>query len=218
MYSFFLNGILLPVTPSKLQLKISNKNSTMTLIDMGEINLLKTPGLTDIDFEVLLPHTKYPFATYPNDKYMPIPYYLNMFEALKFDKNPIRFLVTRISATGKMLYDNNLLVSIEDYTIVDDVKEGFDVTVNIKLKQYRSFQTAYWTEEVNDRTEVTVQEERPVDADIENVMSHEVVEGDTLWAICKKYLGDGSRCYEIAELNNIVDADKIYPGQVIMFE
>lgn len=218
MYSFYLNRILLPVTPSKLQVKISNKNSTMTLINMGEINLLKTPGLTDIDFEVMLPHTKYPFANYPNNIYMPIPYYLNMFEALKYDKNPISFKVTRVSATGELLYDTEFSVSIEDYAIIEDVKEGLDVTVSIKLKQYRTFNTNVYIEEVGGRPEVTVQQQRPIDSTMKNVTSHQVIKGDTLWSICKKYLGDGSKCYDIAKLNNIANPDKIYPGQVIRFE
>lgn len=42
-----------------------------------------------------------------------------------------------------------------------------------------------------------------------------VEKGDNLWNIAKKFLGDGSKCYQIARLNNISDANKIYPGQVI---
>ena len=59
-YYFYLGKTLLPVAPQKLQLKIKGANKTYTLINDGEINVLKTPGLTDIEFDALLPNVKYP--------------------------------------------------------------------------------------------------------------------------------------------------------------
>jgi len=44
-----------------------------------------------------------------------------------------------------------------------------------------------------------------------------IQKGDTLWAISKKYLGDGSKYTRIFEDNRevIKDPDLIYPGQKI---
>ena len=61
-YDFYLDKCLLPVSPQKLQIKINNANTTVTLINEGEVNLLKTAKLTDIEFECLIPQVKYPFA------------------------------------------------------------------------------------------------------------------------------------------------------------
>jgi len=46
---------------------------------------------------------------------------------------------------------------------------------------------------------------------------HTVVKGDTLWAISKKYYGNGSRYPEIFEANKpmLKHPDKIYVGQVL---
>ncbi|HHL42991.1 MAG TPA: peptidoglycan-binding protein LysM [Hellea balneolensis] len=46
---------------------------------------------------------------------------------------------------------------------------------------------------------------------------HEVVSGDTLWAISKKYYGKGSRYMEIYEANRpmLSHPDKIYVGQML---
>ena len=63
-YYFYMGKMLCPVAPSKLQLKIQNENKTLTLINEGEVNILKKAGLTDISFDLLLPNVKYPFATY----------------------------------------------------------------------------------------------------------------------------------------------------------
>jgi len=51
----------------------------------------------------------------------------------------------------------------------------------------------------------------------EEPVFHTVAEGDTLWAIAEKTLGNGSRYPEIFEANKpmLTDPDKIYPGQVL---
>ncbi|GAA3033522.1 LysM peptidoglycan-binding domain-containing protein [Gordonia defluvii] len=45
--------------------------------------------------------------------------------------------------------------------------------------------------------------------------TYTVVEGDTLWAIAERFLGDGNRYPEIAKFNNIANPDLINVGQVV---
>ncbi len=74
MYDFYLDGVLLPVAPGELKISIANQNSSYVLIDQGEINLLKRAGLTEIEFECLLPQVHYPFAVYAGG-FKPAVYY-----------------------------------------------------------------------------------------------------------------------------------------------
>jgi len=128
MYTMFLNDVQMPVTPGKLQLKIKGKNKTLTLVNDGDVNFLKLPGLTEISVEVLLPMLKaYSFANYP-EGYRPPHYYLGLFEKAVVEKTPVWFKVTRMSPDGKrLLFDTNMKVSIESYDIVEDANEGLDV-------------------------------------------------------------------------------------------
>ena len=61
-YKLYLDGVLFPVAPSKVTVKINNQNETVTLINEGEANILKAAGLSDVEFDLLLPNTEYPFA------------------------------------------------------------------------------------------------------------------------------------------------------------
>ena len=66
MYYIYLDKLLLPVTPSKLTIKTKNKNKTLIEINEGEINIFKKAGLTEIEFDAMIPNVKYPFAVYKN--------------------------------------------------------------------------------------------------------------------------------------------------------
>ena len=140
MYYFYLDKVLLPVAPEKLQLKINNNNKTLTLINNGEINILKDAKLTDISFEILLPNSKYPFAMYKDGFKKPI-YYLDKLEKLKISKKPFQFIVSRKMPTNAVLFDTNMQVSLEDYKITEEAKQGFDIKVSVNLKQYKQYST-----------------------------------------------------------------------------
>lgn len=93
-YDFYLGRCLLPITPSKLTVQINNANETVTLIDEGEINILKQAGLTEIEFECSIPQVQYPFAVYPAG-FKDANYFLDYFEALKTSGKPFQFIVCR---------------------------------------------------------------------------------------------------------------------------
>lgn len=163
-YDFYLKKCLLPIAPDKLQIKINNANETLTLINEGEINILKTAELTDVEFECRIPQVKYPFATYKSG-FKGASYFLDYFESLKVDKKPFQFIVSRTMPNGKVLFSTNMKVSMEDYKITEQAKDGFDLTVKIKLKQYRD----YGTKTVNikiaaSKPKATVQETRSTES------------------------------------------------------
>lgn len=49
-YKMYIDGVVMPITPSKVKADINNRNETVNLIDGSEILILKSPGLTDICF------------------------------------------------------------------------------------------------------------------------------------------------------------------------
>lgn len=49
-YDFYIDDLLLPYIPAKINTKIKNKNKVVTLLNGEELNLLKKPGLTEFNF------------------------------------------------------------------------------------------------------------------------------------------------------------------------
>lgn len=202
-YKVFLDGVLLPITPSKIKTKINNKNDTIDLINEGEVNIIKSPGLTDIEFECILPQTKYPFAMYLDGKFKSAIYYLNKLEKLKKGKKKFQFIVTRRNPKNKKLFDTNITVTLEDYTIEEDAENGFDVVVSINLKQYRDFKikTVKVKKSKSKKKKAKKKTTRSSNKTNGNYM---VKKGDCLWNIAKKKLGNASRYKEIYKLNKDV--------------
>jgi len=225
-YDFYFDRVLFPIPPGRLQTRINGQNKTVSLINDGEINILKKAGLTDVSFALQLPNISYPFSRY-EDGFKSASYYLDVIENLKTrtDKNgaflPFQFIVSRVMPNGKILYDTNIKVSLEDYRIRDDADNGFDVLVEVNLKQYRDYGTKIIRVDPptieQSAAQAVVEPERAAERAPAQA-THTVVRGDTLWAIAKKHLGDGNRWREIYEANNdlIRNPNLIYPGQVFV--
>ena len=219
-YDFYLNKCLLPVAPPKLSVKINHANETVTLINEGEINILKKAELTDIEFECRIPQEKYPFAVYKSG-FKGADYFLDYFESLKTSKKPFQFIVCRKRPTGKRLFDTNIKVSMEDYKITEDAKNGFDVLVKIKLKQWRDYGTKTVNISFNmekPKASVEPQREATTSPAPATAQTYTVVKGDCLWNIAKKFYGNGSKYSIIYNANKSViggNPNLIYPGQVL---
>lgn len=216
MYSFFIDGMELPIAPQKLTVKIKGNNKTLTLINEGDINFLRAPGLTEITFDAVLPMLgQYSFA----NGYRRPDSYLNKLESLMTDKEPFRFLVSRVAPSGRLLYDTNMKVGLENYTVTEDATKGPDVTVSITLKQYISYSTKTVTvvKPKPEKKPVVQQKKKRETSSAPKVKTYTVKSGDCLWNIAKKYYGNGAQYTKIYNANKgkIKNPNLIYPGQVL---
>ena len=216
MYSFFIDGMELPIAPQKLTVKIKGNNKTLTLINEGDINFLRAPGLTEITFDAVLPMLgQYSFA----NGYRRPDSYLNKLESLMTDKESFRFLVSRVAPSGRLLYDTNMKVSLENYTVTEDATKGPDVTVSITLKQYISYSTKTVTvvKPKPEKKPVVQQKKKRETSSAPKVKTYTVKSGDCLWNIAKKYYGNGAQYTKIYNANKgkIKNPNLIYPGQVL---
>lgn len=217
MYRFYFGDLELPVTPGKITTKIKGSNKTLSLINENEINILRAPGLTEITFEITLPMLgQYNFST----NYRQPDYYLGAFERLMVEKKPFRLIISRVSPSGKLLYDTNLKVSLENYTITEDAAQGPDVLVAVTLKQYIDYATKIVKvikPEEQSRAIASIQKKRDSDS-APRAKTYTVKSGDCLWAIAKKFYDEGSMYTKIYDANKdkIKNPNLIYSGQVLV--
>ncbi|MBZ4460238.1 LysM peptidoglycan-binding domain-containing protein, partial [Clostridioides difficile] len=132
---------------------------------------------------------------------------------------------------GKVLFNTNIKVSLEEYAISEDADNGSDTKVAIKLKQYRDYSTKKLvpaqpkTTNETGRPNVKIEPKRVDSVNAPNAKTYTVKAGDSLWSICQKQLGNGSLYKKVYELNkSMMDkANKgkkvpkytIYKGQVL---
>ena len=197
-----------PVAPAKMTMKIKNQNKTINLINDGEVNLIKSPGLTEITIdELLIPALqKYPFAVYDNNKFHTVRYYLKKLKKWKKSKKPVKFKMLRCSQNReneKLMWDTKMYVTIENYEIIEDAeRDGCDVKIKLNMKEYK-----YWgakklvkkkTSNSNSKATGTLKRARKSKS---SATEYVVKKGDCLITIARKQLNDGSKWKKIYELN-----------------
>lgn len=222
-YIFYLDGILVPITPASITTKINNKNKVITLINDGDFNILKEEGLKEFTFDMCLPAYKYPFA---RGVLLPINYYLNMLSFLKNSKKPFRFIVIREGAVGSSGYNTTILVSLENYEIKEDAGNGRDVVVSVTLKEYKNVNSTLFkyvnigAQAIGAALSVAtfISTKTRDSSSKKSQRTYKVKEGDTLYIIAKKELGDANKCNFLKELNKLNSIHDIRVGQVIRLE
>ena len=211
-YGFYIDGVLFPVTPSKFNIKINNKNKTIILINDGEVNLLKSPGLSDIEVEkLILPlFQKYPFAMYENDEFQPANYYLDKLEKWKKSKKAHTLVLSRTSPNGNtLLFDTTMDVSIEDYEISEDAEtDGQDICVKLSMKEWVKWGSKKLViknkkSKKSKKTGKTqkVAKVKKSRTETKTKKTYVIKKGDSLRRIAKKELGSETKWKEIYSLN-----------------
>lgn len=215
MYEVYLDDVRLPITPSKIQMKYGNQNKTVNLINGEEFNIIRPPGLCEISFDAVIPQADYPFANW--DGVDDAEEFLDRLRELKEDQSEFEFIIIREGFGGQGFFDTNLDVTLEDYKVSDDAKEGVDLAVSINLKEYNHYGTKIMNFTIVPEQPPQVTQEEPPRQEPEPAKTYTVQSRDCLWKIAKKALGDGSRWPEIHSLNTdkISNPDLIYPGQVL---
>ncbi len=216
MYKMYLGindgeeGFILPVLPEKIEINEDGDNETFNVINLGEVNTINKPKLSEISFESYFPLNRGPYVS--SEELFSPSFYINKIREWRDKKQKIRFIFTG----GSPLELNDLFI-IESFKLSEKGGEVGDIYYSIELKRYIPYaakKVVIVTKQNTKNKTAAVKAKPPRPVEKSKQKTHTVVSGDTLWHIAKRYLGDGARYPEIAKLNNIKNPNLIYPGQV----
>lgn len=194
-----------PITPSELSIKVGSNNKVVSLINEGDINILKSPSLIEVEFDARFPMRKYPYSR----EVAGFQTYFDKFKMLKEDKKPFYFVVARSTPNGISTWDTDLYMALEEMTLEESADEGDDVIISFKLKQYKDYGVKVLNKPTTTPTTTsTSATKRPADNNTGKNQDYTVKSGDTLWGIAKRFYGNGAKYTTIYNANKAaIEAD-----------
>lgn len=222
MYKMYLaindgeEGFILPVLPEKIEMDEGGDNKTYNIINIGEVNVINLPKLTKISFQSYFPLNSGPYVS--SEGLFTPSFYINKIQEWRKKCKKIRFIFTGgpLDSVLNTCAEINNVFSIENFKYEEHGGEVGDIYYSLELKKYKSY-AAKKVDMKRDTsgTVATLLKTETREDNAPESQKYTVVEGDTLWHIAKRYLGDGNKYGEIATLNNISNPDRIYVGQVL---
>ena len=201
------NKFLLPVKPSEFTVTVSNKNTTVNVLKLGDINLIGNTGLREITLSSFFPAQDYNFSNNA-DRKKPL-FYVGQIEVWIKLGIPIRVIIT----SGIL----NMLCTIESFSYSEQDATG-DIYYTIALKEYKKIKIRNVGNGENVGVATSQTSARAVqDANTNRGSTYTVKSGDCLWKIAKQFYGDGSKYMKIfnANTDKLKSPDIIRTGQVL---
>lgn len=190
--------LVLPVTPQAYDIEHGRKANSLTMHQVGAVNLPGPAVLLDEEIECLLPAVDRPFNQ-PGAALNPF-VYLEQLEKWSDAGTVLRFIISDTPVNAAVI-----LGPIR-YREQDGTN---DISCTIPLRGYRQL-TAETVESA-----ATGNAARAVEAPPERPETYTVQAGDTLSGICRKVYGDASLYGKLAAANGIANPNLIRAGQVL---
>lgn len=200
--------INIPVLPAKLNVSSPGKNERVTVLELGEVLLLRKKGLRILSWESFFPVSKAPYTVGQIRDPVSI---VQAIQKARDQKSPVRFLIT-----GTDL-DCNFRMGIDSFEYEERSGELGDLYYTIKLYEWKDISPKRIVlPEKKEEPAKTQEPERPGKPE-QTSKTYTVKPGDCLWNIAKAIYGKGSDYTKIYNANKGVigsNPNLIYAGQV----
>lgn len=213
---FFQQGstvIRLPTNPEKIEKTSTQANEKYEVFGVGQIAVpthleLAEYSLKEIEFPHIASHYVETSGSFKGPDY-----YEDLFNTWRAGSTPVRFI-----ARNGITADINTLVLIEECNPSETAGEEGDKYFDFTLLEYRDF--GFKSVAVSSTSAKTVAKAASAPKITKNPKAQKtytVKAGDTLWAIAKKFYGNGSKYLTIYNANRskIKNPSLLHPGQVL---
>lgn len=193
--------IQLPINPELYESSEGMGNSTVNVSELGEVNILGKPKLSEITLTSFFPNQYYTFCEYRD--ILPPEDYVALIQKF-MRKGQVRLLITGTSI-NKIYYIENFTHGRRDGTGDIYYTISFKEFKKIKLKNIQGNDDSYIL--TNSRPSTSIGFKIPP--------TYTVKVNDTLWSIARRFYGDGSKYTYLMKLNGIKNPDSIMVGKVL---
>ncbi len=197
----------LPVLPEKITVKGSLQGNEKTVLELGNVNLLKSEKLKTISFNSFFPTAKMPSVT-ARKLFEPL-WYVKKIKGLMKDKKPFRFVMI-----GNDL-DINTQMTVDSFEYSESYGAVGDLDYKLTLKEWVDYSPRKVTirQETATSAPVAVTESKtssgtpPSAPKDDKSATYTVKRGDCLWSICQQIYGNGNLYAKFYEANKaVIDA------------
>lgn len=204
-------GFQIPVNPGSIEISDGGKSTSYDVIGIGEINVIKSPALTEYQFSSFFPSLTARQAHSSDNRVIKVvdPFvqaelqlapreYVNYLIKWMASKRPIRFIFTGAS------FDINVAATIESFEWKEIAGSSGDIEYSLKLKKYVFYAAKrVLTEKAKNSVKNSAKSRLN---DKQTPKTYTLRGEDTLWKVAKTQLGNGDRWREIQKLNGFTDA------------
>lgn len=201
--------ITLPVLPAKLKVTSPGNNEKATVLELGDILILRKKGLRTIAWDCFFPVNDAPYVTGRITDPVSI---VKAIQKARDQDTPVRFLITGTDM------DVNIRMGVETFDYEERAGEVGDLYYSIKLSEWKDYSPRRITLPAEPAKPAQTQEPaRTGEPEAAAAKTYTVKAGDCLWNIAKALYGKGSDYTKIYNANKGTigsNPNLIYPGQV----
>jgi hypothetical protein len=196
---------IFPVNPEEISIRRDRQFETVNILPLGEIDVPQQEKVREISFSSFFPklHDDRYCGCGGESKHPDPQDAMNRLTAIMNGKTPVRLIISDTAV--------NVLAFLSAHNSTFHGGEPGDVYFDVTFRTYRDLKV---------KTAGTGASGTPARPDHRPVPKvYAVKSGDTLWAIAKLLLGDGSKWRTLYEKNKTVigpDPNRIRPGQKLV--
>lgn len=202
----------LPTNPETLKITSAQANEKYVMLGLGQVAVPTDLELSEYAFECEFPHSERGY-TETNGSFKGPDYYQNLFDTWRAHLDIVRFIVH-----NGITKDVNTLVLIEECDVTENAGEEGDKYLEFKLLEFKIFdkKSVVVQQTVYGQASAKIQKSAKIVKNPKAKSTYTVKSGDTLWALAKKFYGDGAKYMTIFNANKSMKNPNILKvGQVL---